>query len=80
MPSLIPRAEFPPKPTGVLKEHLTTEADNRLGCYLSIPEPDEPPDPNLPPSPERPRLPEDVIDAPLVRLYNFLREHHSYIP
>ncbi|KAH9963764.1 mediator complex subunit MED14-domain-containing protein [Russula dissimulans] len=65
--------EFPRKPIGVLKEHLTTEADNRLGCYLSLPEPEEPPDPNLPPPPERPKLPEDVIDAPLVRLYNFLQ-------
>jgi mediator of RNA polymerase II transcription subunit 14 len=73
-PSLISRIEFPRKPTGVLKEHLTTEADNRLGCYLPMSEPEQPPDPNLPPPPERPKLPEDVVDAPLVRLYNFLRE------
>lgn len=69
----IPNAEFPRKPTGVLKEHLTEEADKRLGCYLPIPEPEQPPDSNLPPPPERPKLPEDVVDAPLVRIYNFLR-------
>ncbi len=73
-PSFISRIEFPRKPTGVLKEHLTIEADNRLGCYLPMSEPEQPPDPNLPPPPERPKLPEDVVDAPLVRLYNFLRE------
>ncbi|KAF8482456.1 MED14-domain-containing protein [Russula ochroleuca] len=57
---------FPQKPTGALKEHLTVEADNRLGCYLPIPEPEQPPDPNLPPPPpERPKLPADVVDAPL---------------
>ncbi|KAI0292502.1 mediator complex subunit MED14-domain-containing protein [Multifurca ochricompacta] len=58
---------------GVLKEHLTIEADNRLGYYLPIPEPEQPPDPNLPPPLERPKLPEDVADAPLVRIYNFLQ-------
>ena len=72
--------EFPRKPTGVLKEHLATEADNRLGCYLPMPEPEQPPDPNLPPIPERPKLPEDVVDAPLVRIYNFLRKYPSPRP
>ena len=66
--------EFPRKPTGVLKGHLTTEADNRLGCYLPIPEPEKPPDPTPPAPAERPKLPEDVVDAPLVRIYNFLRK------
>lgn len=65
--------EFPRKPTGVLKDHLTIEADNRLGYYLPMPEPEQPPDPNLPAPTERPRLPEDVSDAPLVRIYNFLQ-------
>ncbi|KAH9170124.1 MED14-domain-containing protein [Lactarius sanguifluus] len=65
--------EFPRKPTGVLKDHLTIEADNRLGYYLPMPEPEQPPDPNLPAPTERPRLPEDVADAPLVRIYNFLQ-------
>jgi len=72
--SFIPPLEFPRKPIGVLKEHLTIEADNRLGCYLPIPDPEQPPDPNFPPPPERPKLPEDVVDTPLVRLYNFLRK------
>ena len=71
---LIPHAEFPRKPTGALKDHLTTEADNRLGCYLPIPEPEQPPDPNLPPPPERLKLPADVVDASLVRIFNFLRK------
>jgi mediator of RNA polymerase II transcription subunit 14 len=78
----IPRlfhTEFPRNPIGVLKDHLTIEADNRLGCYLPIPEPEQPPDPNLPPPPERPNLPEDVVDAPLTRLYNFLRKFPAYI-
>ncbi len=68
-------AEFPRKPVGVLKDHLTTEADNRLSCYLSMPELEPPSDPNLLPPAERPKLPEDVSDAPLVRIYNFLRKH-----
>lgn len=72
----IPYAEFPRKPTGALKEHLTAEADNRLGCYLPVPEPELPPDPSLPPPPERPKLPTDVVDAPLVRIYNFLRKYY----
>jgi mediator of RNA polymerase II transcription subunit 14 len=42
-----------------------------------MPEPEQPPDPNLPPIPERPKLPEDVVDAPLVRIYNFLRKYSS---
>jgi hypothetical protein len=29
-------AEFPQKLTGALKEHLTIEVDNHLGCYLSL--------------------------------------------
>lgn len=73
-PSFILPLEFPRKPIGVLEEHLRAEADNRLGCYLPIPEPEQPLDPNLPPAPERPKLPEDVVDTPLVRLYNFLRK------
>ena len=70
--------EFPRKPTGVLKDHLTIEADNRLGCYLPMPEPEKPPDLNLPAPTERPKLPEDVIDAPLVRIYNFLRKCYPW--
>jgi hypothetical protein len=43
-----------------------------------MPEPEQPPDPDLPPLPERPKLPEDVVDAPLVRIYNFLRKYSLY--
>jgi mediator of RNA polymerase II transcription subunit 14 len=71
--------EFPRKPTGVLKDHLTIEADNRLGCYLPMPEPENPPDPNIPAPAERPKLPEDVVDAPLVRIYNFLRKYCPWL-
>jgi hypothetical protein len=78
-PSIQSPAEFPRKPIGVLRDHLTAEANNRLGCYLPIPDSDQPPDPNLPPPPERPKLPEDVVDAPLVRIYNFLRNCFPYI-
>ncbi|KAG9318992.1 hypothetical protein JVU11DRAFT_1108 [Chiua virens] len=55
----------------MLKRHITDKADLRIACYLPLPEPVD-----LPPSaevPERPKLPEGTIDAPLVRLYNFLR-------
>lgn len=51
---------------------MTDEADGRLGHYLPLPE-----DLQLPPGveiPPRPQLAEGVIDAPLVRVYNFLRE------
>jgi mediator of RNA polymerase II transcription subunit 14 len=64
-------AEFPREPTGVLKRHITDEADARMSYYLPLPEPvDLPPNVEVP---ERPKLPEGTVDAPLVRLYNFLR-------
>lgn len=53
-----------------MKRHLTDEADSRLAFYLPMPE--QPPGVELPP---RPVLPEGIVDTPLVRLYNFLREH-----
>ena len=57
----------------MLKRHITDEADTRMACYLPLPEPiDLPPGTELP---ERPKLPEGTVDAPLVRLYNFLREY-----
>ena len=61
--------EFPRTPTGALKRHITDEADARLAFYLPFPA-DQPPIPDAPP---RPQLPQDVVDAPLIRLYNFLR-------
>ncbi|KIJ59729.1 hypothetical protein HYDPIDRAFT_118235 [Hydnomerulius pinastri MD-312] len=63
--------EFPQEPSGVLKRHVADEADARMAYYLSLPEPAE-----VPPGtevPERPKLPEGTVDAPLVRLYNFLQ-------
>ena len=61
--------EFPRTPTGVIKRHITDEADARLAFYLPLPT-DQPP---LPDAPPRPQLPQDVVDAPLIRVYNFLR-------
>ena len=52
-----------------MKRHITNEADARLAYYLP---PDEiPPGEEMPP---RPQLPEGTVDAPLVRVFNFLRE------
>ncbi|KAI0829900.1 MED14-domain-containing protein [Trametes gibbosa] len=61
--------EFPRTPTGMLKRNITDEADARLAFYLP---PDEPPPPGIE-VPPRPALPEGVIDAPLVRVFNFLQ-------
>ena len=64
--------EFPSRPIGDLKQHITTEADGRLQHYLTLP-----PDPNAPPDfepPPRPQLPLGTVDTPLVRLLNFLRK------
>jgi mediator of RNA polymerase II transcription subunit 14 len=66
---LLVLVEFPRTPTGAIKRHITDEADVRLALYLPIPA-DQPPIPDVPP---RPQLPQDVVDAPLIRLYNFLR-------
>lgn len=53
-----------------MKRHITNEADARLAAYLPVlPE-------TLPPGmdpPAQPQLGEGVIDAPFVRLFNFLR-------
>ena len=71
-------AEFPQEPTGVLKRHISDEADSRMAYYLPLPKQmDLPPDAEVP---ERPKLPEGTVDAPLVRLYNFLREYHCANP
>ncbi|KAJ3553568.1 hypothetical protein NM688_g3538 [Phlebia brevispora] len=63
--------EFPRRPTGILKGHLLDEADRRLMYYTPIRR-----DPALPPDieiPSQPQLPEGVVDAPLVRVFNFLQ-------
>ncbi|KAI0316938.1 mediator complex subunit MED14-domain-containing protein [Amylostereum chailletii] len=63
--------DFPRKPTGDMMRALTAEADNRLGFY--IPNPEEPPPPPGQEPPPKKELPEGVVDAPLVRLFNFLQ-------
>jgi hypothetical protein len=60
---------------GVMKRHITDEADMRLAYYLPL-EPDEVPPPGIE-IPPRPKLPDGVVDTPLVRLFNFLR---TYLP
>ncbi|KAL6308200.1 MED14-domain-containing protein [Sparassis latifolia] len=62
--------DFPRKPTGMLKRHITDEADARLAFYLPLPSDQPSPPPDVPP---RPELPPGVIDAPLVRVFNFLQ-------
>ncbi|OJT12740.1 Mediator of RNA polymerase II transcription subunit 14 [Trametes pubescens] len=61
--------DFPRTPTGVLKRNITDEADARLAFYLP---PEAPPPPGVE-APPRPELPEGVVDAPLVRVFNFLQ-------
>ncbi|KAF8070340.1 mediator complex subunit MED14-domain-containing protein [Lyophyllum atratum] len=59
--------EFPRLPTGIMKRHITDEADARLAFYLPLPEEGQLE------IPQRPHLPEGVIDTPLVRIFNFLQ-------
>jgi mediator of RNA polymerase II transcription subunit 14 len=61
-PYLFP--DFPREPTGITKRYITDEADFRLAYYL-VPDPE---------NPDVSKLPSGVVDTPLVRLYNFLRE------
>ncbi|TCD64872.1 mediator complex subunit [Steccherinum ochraceum] len=63
--------DFPRKPSGIMKRHITEEANLRLGFYLPEPQEDNPPPDFQVPS--RPKLPDGVVDAPLVRLFNFLQ-------
>ncbi|KAI6103423.1 mediator complex subunit MED14-domain-containing protein [Pisolithus sp. B1] len=63
--------EFPQEPTGLQKRHIADEADAKMAYYLPFPETADAPS-NIE-KPERPKLPEGTIDAPLVRLYNFLQ-------
>ncbi|PFH52047.1 hypothetical protein AMATHDRAFT_74540 [Amanita thiersii Skay4041] len=62
--------EFPRIPTGILKRHITEEADNQLAKF--VPFTVEDPLPGFGSAP-KPQLPSGVVDAPLVRLYNFLQ-------
>ncbi|KAF9497312.1 MED14-domain-containing protein [Pleurotus eryngii] len=62
--------EFPRQPSDILKRHITDEADKRLTYYRP------PPPAPFPPGVEPPsthQLPEGFVDAPLVRLFNFLQ-------
>ncbi|KXN90150.1 Mediator of RNA polymerase II transcription subunit 14 [Leucoagaricus sp. SymC.cos] len=63
--------EFPRIPNGILKRHITEEADSQLGLYVQRPEPEQVP-PGFEPPP-RPKLPPGYTDAPLVRIFNFLQ-------
>ncbi|KAF5351922.1 hypothetical protein D9756_007453 [Leucocoprinus leucothites] len=63
--------EFPRIPSGILKRHITEEADSRLGLYVQRPKPEQPFPPGFEPPP-RPKLPLGYVDAPLVRMFNFL--------
>ncbi|KAF8530531.1 mediator complex subunit MED14-domain-containing protein [Hysterangium stoloniferum] len=74
--------EFPRSPTGVTKQHIVDEADARLARYIASPvdaqATEQPTNPATEPKqqpalPARPKLPENAIDAPLVRLYNFMQ-------
>ena len=62
--------EFPRIPSGIIKRHITDEANARLAFYLPMPEATPP----IPDAPPRPQLAPGVVDTPLVRVYNFLRE------
>ena len=57
----------------MLKRHITDEADARLAYYLPLPAGQSEPIPGVEVT-GRPKLPEGVIDAPLIRLFNFLRK------
>ncbi|KIK79206.1 hypothetical protein PAXRUDRAFT_161917 [Paxillus rubicundulus Ve08.2h10] len=62
---------FPQEPTGIPKRHIVEEANARMAYYLPLPETMQvPPNTEVP---ERPKLPDGTVDAPLVRLYNFLQ-------
>ncbi|KAF9070889.1 mediator complex subunit MED14-domain-containing protein [Rhodocollybia butyracea] len=63
--------EFPRRPTGMMHGFIKEETDRQLEMYTP-----KPPLEFLPPGvepPPPPKLPEDVVDAPLIRLYNFLQ-------
>ncbi|KAJ7668443.1 mediator complex subunit MED14-domain-containing protein [Mycena polygramma] len=63
--------DFPRTPTGLMKRHITDEADSQLAFYLPLPADHvPPPGATFPP---RPQLADDVVDTPLVRVFNFLQ-------
>ncbi|KAJ3517642.1 hypothetical protein NLJ89_g378 [Agrocybe chaxingu] len=60
--------EFPRVPPNIMKHHIADEANNQLVQYLPPP-PDQQ---QIPGAEAPPQLPEGVVDAPLIRVYNFL--------
>lgn len=61
--------DFPRQPTGMLNRHITDEANARLRYYTPNPPEFQPP----PEAPQKPQLPPNTVDAPLVRVFNFLQ-------
>jgi mediator of RNA polymerase II transcription subunit 14 len=55
-----------------MKRFISEEVDRQLGMYIPNPAPQEPLPPGVAP-PTKPELSENVADAPLIRLFNFLR-------
>ena len=53
----------------MLNRHITDEANARLRYYTPEPPEFQPP----PEAPQKPQLPVNAVDAPLVRVFNFLR-------
>ncbi|KAK7045730.1 mediator complex subunit [Paramarasmius palmivorus] len=64
--------DFPRIPTGIMKRFISEEVDRQLGMYIPNPAPQEPLPPGVIPQ-TKPELPENVADAPLIRLFNFLQ-------
>ncbi|KAF8590904.1 MED14-domain-containing protein [Ramaria rubella] len=75
---------FPRSPTGITKRFIADEADARLARYTVTPDPqaageqtiapDAHPDPSqYQPQPNVQKLTENEVDAPLVRLFNFMQ-------
>jgi mediator of RNA polymerase II transcription subunit 14 len=63
-------------PSGIIKRHITDEANARLAFYLHL-QPEQTPLSEIPP---RPQLPQGVVDAPLIRVFNFLRGSYFDFP
>ena len=58
-----------------MRQHIAQEADNRLGYYLPLSASEVQAREEMGvEAPERRGLGEGVVDTPLVRLFNFLRE------
>lgn len=56
----------------MLNRHITDEANARLRYYTPDPPEFQPP----PEAPSKPQLLPNTVDAPLVRVFNFLRGLH----